>query len=365
MRILLVVYGSLEQLSGGYLYDREVVGYLRERGVQVDILSLPACPYLLCPLPVAGPAAPRRELRRLLRQPASGGTCHAVVIDELVHPSVFRLLRGRAPGSPPVVSLVHHLKSREPVPAPLRWLARGMERSLLRRSRGILVNSRVTGQTVRELVGEDMPVYVCPPGSDLLPGLEGTGAAKPGPGDAPVRLLATGNLIRRKGYDLLLRILGGLRARSWRLRVVGRTADQGYRRRLERLERRLGLEGRIEYTGELSGQELARQYREADVFVFPSRYEGYGISLAEAVRAGLPFVAFAAGAVAEVTGGRGLLFPPGDLAGFSGALERLLADPEARREAAGLSRKLRSALPGWADTGRAVHEALRELLGHE
>jgi glycosyltransferase involved in cell wall biosynthesis len=365
MRILLVVYGRLEQLSGGYLYDRQVVGYLRSQGVQVEILSLPACPYLLCPLRLPRAAAPERELRRVLRG-AGKPPFDAVLIDELVHASVFRYLKppGRTPPGPVVVTLVHHLKSQEPIPAFLRAAARAMERRLLARSHGILVNSVVTGQTVRELVGGAIPLYLCPPGSDLLPEL-GAGDARgeaPGAADGAVRLLATGNLIPRKGYDLLLRVLGDLGDLHWRLRVVGRIVDRAYRRRLDRLARRLRLEGRVQFTGELRGEDLAQEYRQADVFVFPSRYEGYGISLAEAVRAGLPFVAFASGAVAEVTGGRGLLLPPGDLRGFGGALAGLIRDREARRQAARLSREVRAQLPGWADTGRRVYEALQEVL---
>ncbi|MBN1835182.1 MAG: glycosyltransferase family 4 protein [Spirochaetales bacterium] len=380
MRICLVIYGSLEQLSGGYLYDRQVVAYLRERGVRVEILGLPPCPYLLCPLPLPGLLGPRRELRRLLHGADGARHFDAVVIDELVHPSVLSAVpprrRAGAQG-PALVPLVHHLKSREPAAAPVRWLARTMEARLLARARAVLVNSRVTAETVRELIDPDTPLYVCPPGSDLLPGLEAPapasapcGSAAPASAaavaeDHAVRLLVTGNLIRRKGHDLLLRMLGELREMAWKLRVVGRSVDRGYRRRLEALQKRLGLEGRVEYAGELTGAELTAEYRQAELFVFPSRYEGYGISLAEAVRAGLPFVAFAAGAVAEVTGGRGLLFPPGDLAGFTQGLRRLIADPEARREAAELSRELRRELPGWIDTGRAVHQALQEILGRD
>ena len=363
MKILLVLYGSLEQLSGGYLYDRQVVGYLRNRGVEVEILSLPA---------------ERRELRRLLQGRAGARSCDAVVIDELVCPSVFRSVARRRPAAPPVLTLVHHLRSREPIPEPLRLLARRQERRLLAHSRAVLVNSRVTGDTVRELVGSAVPLYLCPPGSDLLVGLaepderpaagaSGPGAAmpapRPGAGEAPVRLLVTGNLIRRKGHDLLLRMLSNLRELSWRLRVVGRTVDRSYADRLRSLGRRLGLGDRVEYTGELTGPDLAREYRQADVFVFPSRYEGYGISLAEAVREGLPFVAFASGALGEVTGGRGHLLAPGDLAGFTQALKGLIEDPQERCRAAALSRELAAGLPGWADTGRRFHEALKEVIG--
>jgi glycosyltransferase involved in cell wall biosynthesis len=180
-----------------------------------------------------------------------------------------------------------------------------------------------------------------------------------------VRLLATGNLIPRKGYDLLLEVLADLsreppreppweppREPPWELRIAGRIVDGAYHRRLQKLARSPGLQGRVAFLGELSSESLAEEYRRAEVFVFPSRYEGYGISLAEAVRAGLPFVAFAAGAVAEVVKGRGLLVPPGDRASFAGHLRRLIADPSFRRQAAAVSRELAAGLPTWEDTGR-------------
>jgi glycosyltransferase involved in cell wall biosynthesis len=364
MRVLLVIYGSIEQLSGGYLYDRQVVAFLRRKGVEVEILSFPTCPYLLCPLRPAGlrRAGPQRKLREILRAKGPPEGFDAVVIDELVHPSVFRTARCRAEGAPLLLTLVHHLRCREPGGFVLGLLARRMESELLRHSSAALVNSRATAETVRELVGPALPLYVCPPGSDLLPPTEHS-RSRGGAAQSPsaTRLLVTGNLIPRKGHDLLLRILGGLTRFPWHLRVVGRVVDQRYFRRLRRMRLRLGLAGRVEFTGELDGEALAREYREADVFVFPSRYEGYGISLAEAVRAGLPFVAFAAGATAEVTGGRGLLVPPGDLEGFSAALGGLLGDSGERERAGLLSREIAAELPGWEDTGSTVLRALGEV----
>ena len=103
---------------------------------------------------------------------------------------------------------------------------------------------------------------------------------------------------------MLMEILGDLTDLKWELWVVGAVVDPRFKRRVDKLARHYGLEDRIRYTGILSGQDLCQQYLKADIFVFPSRYEGFGISLAEAVRAGLPFVAFASGAVAEVTNGK-------------------------------------------------------------
>jgi len=166
-----------------------------------------------------------------------------------------------------------------------------------------------------------------------------------------------------EGYDLLLRVLAGMTDLPWELRISGRSVDRRFAGRLESLARRGGLGGRVRFLGELHTELLAGEYRRAQVFVFPSRYEGYGISLAEAAFAGLPFVAFAVGAVAEAVRGGGLLAAPDDLAGFGAHLRRLIAEPAFRQEQAVLSREVARGLPRWQDTGRAFQAALESACG--
>jgi glycosyltransferase involved in cell wall biosynthesis len=363
MRILLVVYGGLEQLSGGYLYDRRVVGYMRERGVTVEVLGLAARPYLLCPLHAFHPA-----LRRLFGgRPGRGEPDYdAVVADELAHPSLAlpagararRVRAGVVAGRPLLVTLVHHLRCREDQAPLAKALARSMERRLLGASNAVIASSRATAASVEELLGRPARIAVCPPGCDEL--ALGPRPPEPGAGRAeqPLGLLCTGNLIPRKGQDLLLRALAELAGLPWRLRLVGRPVDRRYARRLRSMARAAGLEGRVTFTGVLAADALAEEYRRADVFVFPSRYEGYGIALAEAIRAGLPFAAFAGGGVSEVVHGRGLLAPPGDLVAFRENLRRLIADSELRERMAALSRELAAGLPAWEDTGRGFLQAL-------
>ncbi|UCF97347.1 MAG: glycosyltransferase family 4 protein [Spirochaetaceae bacterium] len=361
MRLLLVIYGSLEQISGGYLYDRKVVEYLRDRGVEVDTLQLPILPYLLCPF-----HAFYAPLRRLFRGPESGRGYDCIIIDELTHPSVFLLVSRRSRGGPPLVVLLHHLKAQERIGPLLKVLVCAMERSLLRRCDGVIVNSRTTERTVRSLLERQVAVYVCPPGSDALweasteAVAEEWGSGQPSAG-RPLRLLITGNIIPRKGHDLLIRMLAQLSDLDWELRVVGAAVDSHYKIKVDRLARRFGLEDRIVYTGVLAGPALRRQYLEADLFVFPSRYEGFGISLAEAIRAGLPFIAFASGAIPEVTGGQGVLIADGDLQSFQHCLRRLISDSEFRESSAALSRRLATRLTTWSQTGEAFLHALMEI----
>jgi len=358
MKLLFVVYGSLEQISGGYLYDRMVIDYLEDHGVRVELLRLPPCPYPLCPL---------QNFRAVLRRAfMTAGTYDCILIDELTHPSVFLAVSRRA-AAVPVVVLLHHLKARERIGTLQRVFVRAMEARLLGGVDAVIVNSRTTKDTIRHLVRADTAVYVCPPGSDTFAGMPAPLARDPqiAPESSdpdPVRLLVTGNLIPRKGHDLLMRMLGSLTDLHWELRVVGGIVDRRFKRRVDRLARRAGVRERVRYTGVLAGKALYREYLEADVFVFPSRYEGFGIALAEAVRAGLPFVAFASGAVPEVTGGRGLFAEPGDLRFFQDKLRRLIEDAEYRDHYARLSARLSEILPTWRQTGEAFLKALREIV---
>jgi glycosyltransferase involved in cell wall biosynthesis len=119
-----------------------------------------------------------------------------------------------------------------------------------------------------------------------------------------------------------------------------------------------GLTARVTVTGRVSDPELAALYGAASVFAFPSRYEGFGIPLLEAMAFGIPSVAGDVPALREVAGDAAVLVAPDDIDGLAAALQALAGDDalRARLAAAGPAR---AAHFSWARTAQATRAAYR------
>jgi glycosyltransferase involved in cell wall biosynthesis len=122
--------------------------------------------------------------------------------------------------------------------------------------------------------------------------------------------------------------------------------------------RRLGLEGRVQFIGYVEHEILASLYRGAACLVFPSRYEGFGLPVLEAMASGTPVVATTAGAVPEVAGDAAILVAPGDPAALADGVREALAKRE-QLVAAGLERARQFT---WVETARRTLAVYRELL---
>ena len=158
----------------------------------------------------------------------------------------------------------------------------------------------------------------------------------PLPGGAVCTLGTLARLDRIKGLDVLLRAIVDLR--DVRLRIVGDGPD---RAEIVSLARELALDDRVEFASwtDDSQVELAAM----DVFVLPSRNEGFPLSIVEAMFAGRPVIATNVGSVAEaVTAATGVVVPADDVAALREAIATLAGDPDvrARLGAAGRARAL-------------------------
>ena len=171
---------------------------------------------------------------------------------------------------------------------------------------------------------------------------------------APRTLLYVGRSDPYKNVPLLVEAFAAARARApWPLRlVVAGSRDPRYPEAEERA-RALGVADAVDFAGSLPFPELVARYRSADLLVHPSRYEGFGLQIAEAMAAGLPVVCSDGGAVPETAGEAARVVPlAGGAPAFADAILALLSDPAelSRLREAGLRR---AALFSW---DRAVRE---------
>jgi hypothetical protein len=193
MRVGLVIYGSLEALSGGYLYDRIVVDYLRSLGDEVDIISLPWRNYFSHLTDNFNASL----VRRLLETPFD-----VLIQDELNHPSLIRinrLLRKNAPY--PIVSIIHLLRCTEPRPAWQNMFYRRLEKSYLRSVDAFIFNSQTTQREVIDLVNSQAALIAYPAGDRFGITVDADDSRKGSPA-ASTAMLFLGNLIPRKGLHV-------------------------------------------------------------------------------------------------------------------------------------------------------------------
>jgi glycosyltransferase involved in cell wall biosynthesis len=128
-----------------------------------------------------------------------------------------------------------------------------------------------------------------------------------------------------------------------------------------RLVEQLGLHESVLFAGYVAPADLPMVYNLAEVFVYPSTYEGFGLPPLEAMACGTPVITTAVSAMPEHVGDAGVLVPPGDDHELAQALQRVLEDPHLRQELASKG-PLRAAQFTWERTSRATLQVYRQVL---
>lgn len=348
VRAAFAIPGEIDSPTGGYRYDREVLGRAAGQGVDLTHMPLPGS----FPFPTAADlAATAARLAGLypdavlLADGLAYGALPAAVLDVI---------------AAPVVALVHHpLALESGLAAQAASHLAATERAALARARSVVVTSPMTARILASDYGVPTDrITVAVPGTDPAPRATGSGNAAP-------TILAVGAISARKGYEVLMEALGPLKSRDWTLVIAGATdRDPAAFASLRRAVGRNSLGGRVTFAGALSDEALGRLYGLADMFVMSSLYEGYGMVLAEAMAHGLPIVATTGGAAAEtVPDGAALKVPPGDATALKAAIARVIGDPALRRSLADAAWAAGAALPRWDDTARIVAAVIRDVAG--
>jgi len=363
MKIALLIYGSLETISGGYLYDRKLVQYLRDQGDSVEIISLPWRSYPRHLTDNLRPALYRRLLQL---------DVDLLLQDELNHPSLFWInqrLRNRV--RYPIISIVHHLRISEQHKSINRWLRpvdfiqaqpaayRLVEKRYLQTVDGFIFNSQTTRDTVSALDIDTSRSVIAYPAADHLP-VPATLQRKPAL-HKPLRILFVGNLIKRKGAHHLIAALTALPADAWTLDIVGSPAvDPHYAEAIRQQIAVADLAHKIAIHGGVRDEELIGKYYHNDLLIVPS-YEGFGIVYLEAMGFGLPVIASTAGAAHEIVseGENGFLVAPDDVATLSRQIKTVIDDRTLLHKMSQAARRRYERHSTWYDTAAQIRNWLK------
>jgi glycosyltransferase involved in cell wall biosynthesis len=360
MHIGLLLYGSLDTLSGGYLYDRKLVAYLEAHGDYVEIISLPWRNYIRHLNDNFSPSF-RRRLMRL--------DVDVLLQDELNHPSLFILNHGlRRQISYPIVSIIHLLRSAEDHPAFHNYLYRWIERSYLASVDGFIYNSLTTRQAAEQLLSDTNvlrhPSLVAYPGGNRFnPEISNAVIMHRAESDV-LRLLFLGNVIPRKGLHVVLKALRQLSTDQWMLTVIGNTnVNPSYSQAINRQIIRNRLSTYVHFAGIVPDSELADYMRANHLLVMPSAYEGYGIVYCEGMGFGLPAVGTNEGAAKEIITHNkdGFLISPGDYVALTDHLEELAKNRQHLLKMSLAARNRYRSLPTWEESTENIRAFLTQI----
>ena len=362
MRVGLIIYGDLEILTGGFLYDRMLVNYLRSQGDEVEVVNIPWRTY--------GRHLTDNFSRALFRR-LRDRRFDVLIQDELAHPSLFlvnRWLKNRV--QYPIVALVHLLRSSEAHPAGLKQLYSTVERRYLSTVAGAIFNCDTTRTTVERLMRpQTLPCVIAYPGRDHLHrGLSLKEIKERAREHGPLQLISIANVLPNKGLHILIEALTRLPPDSWHLRVAGSlTMDSRYVHAIRKQIAQTGLSESVKLLGVVPNDEMPALLAGSHVLVVPSYYEAFAIAYLEAMGFGLPVIASTAGGARElITDGlEGYLVSPGDTSTLARCLQEITEDRERLLQMSLAAYKRISAHPTWTESMGRIREFLQTLIAPE
>ena len=286
-------------------------------------------------------------------------------VDVIHAPAYTAPLTGRVP----IVLTIHDVSyERRPDWYPYRrdWLRRAFYRRSALRASQVVTDSNFSAREIEAAYGIPTDrITVAPLGVSHLFVPKASGVHhEPPPGVHPGFLLHVGDLHARRNLDIVVRALIDARRQStvpFPMSLVLAGVDRGTGDALEQMAAAASLPDLVVCLGQVREDCLIALYREAAALVYPSRYEGFGLPVIEAMACGTPVIASRAASIPEVLGEAGILIDPDDVAGWSAAIATVLSDEptRARMRAAGLARATEFT---WARTARRTLEAYKSAV---
>ena len=337
MRLVLLTAAPFETVTGASFFHRHILAAWQRMGVESEVVALD------------GEAPPS------LAERLSG--CAVIVEGAAFERAAAIIPSLQAQGA---VALIHHPTALEPgTPEIRRQRLKALEASLLPRFRRVIAASQpIADRLTAEFGVAQDALRVITPGTDPVSRRVIDGAC---PDGSPCEILSLGTLTYRKGHDVLLRALARLFDLDWHLTLAGEVRDADYASGLHDLIRALGIEAKVTLRGPLEGKALEQAWSAAEIFALATRFEGYGMAIAEALARGIP-VAITAGGAAEslVTPEAGVVAPVDDGEQLGKAMRRMIFSPALRATMSEAAWRQGQTFPDWQTQAAALRDAMAE-----
>ncbi|OKY78355.1 MAG: Glycosyltransferase, RfaG family [Candidatus Methanohalarchaeum thermophilum] len=347
IKIGLIVYGNLNQKSGGYLYDRRLIDYLRKKDTEIQIFPIRKPKNLF-----ENKKTSSRLLKSILDKKID-----LLLQDELTHASLTNLNNRLREKEVKLVSIVHHLGYLSDRCKFRKKLHKQIEKNYIKTVDNYIFNSKSTKKTVQNIKKDIKKDVIAYPGKDNF-----NYETKYHMTREKIKLLFVGNILPHKCLDILIKSLGLLDI-PIELNIVGKKLDKKYMELLIKKTQKLGINNKVDFLGYLNKKELKEQYIDNDILILPSKFEGYGLVVVEAMGFGNPVIATNRGGPTELIEDKenGYLVEPNNPKKISNYISKFYEDKEKIKNFGKTSKEKFKRLTTWNKSLSNIWDFLRNL----
>lgn len=353
MRIGLIIYGSIDTITGGYIYDKKLIDYLRSKDVFVKIFS-----------------QQQTNIFGLIKHNFSSTIAKEIIEfapnillqDEMNFISLFLLNRKlKKMGNFSIISIVHLLSSNQNINCIFRYFIKKIESMYLKSVDGFIFNSFSTKASVINIVGKYQNSVLAYPGKDRFKFDITKSQVSNKCASKEFMIIFIGNLLYGKGLHVLLQALAKIDTALWRLSIIGGLHfDLKYTDKILKMITYLNLDKNVKVLGSLDIENVKSELLSHHVLAVPSYYESFGIVYAEAMGAGLPVIACKSGGAQEIVADKinGFLVAPGDIVMVRDSISKLIENRKLLKKMSLSSLAAYENMSSWDETMEKVYSFL-------
>lgn len=341
MRVGLIIYGSLDTITGGYIYNRKLVDYLRSKNIIVKIFSQQK--NLI-----------KNNFSRVLIKDILEFSPDILLQDAMNYGSLFFFnKRLKKITNIPVITIIHQIRSNI------------FEKLYLNSVNGFIFNSQFTKNSVNNFIPNLKNSIIAYPGKDRLKCNITQETISLKSKDKKLKIVFVANLHPGKGLHILLKALTKIDTTLWQLTVIGNIYfDPRYTKKVLKMISKLGLQNNVNILGLLDIESLKNEIISHHLLAVPSYYESFGLVYAEAMGAGLPVIASKAGGANEIIMDtkNGFLISPGDVNRIKSCIVQLIENRSLLMQMSLSSLAQYENLASWEETMEKAHHFLQGQL---